>query len=262
MSYDARPPGFKTPRRDDDSHLESDGDTVPPSSQISSYTDFRLSSPGPEFTSIHSRSDASLHDTGSSARDLGPPSSPASARPPIAPRSMRPYVPHDTREVTPPPTKTPTPDYLALAAQSPIRLEGDPSLSRKLLILDLNGTLLHRAAANIARRERRHPHHPGEPLLDGKPKTMDPSTRPLPRLRPVHPRPYMPSFRNYLFTPQTKEWLDAMIWSSAQPYSVEDMVDKTFGETKEGLVAVWARDTLGLTAEQYSALMFTYEELK
>ena len=42
-----------------------------------------------------------------------------------------------------------------------------------------------------------------------------------------------------------------MIWSSAQPHSVNDMVGKTFGQSKDGLLTIWARDTLGLTDEHY-----------
>lgn len=98
----------------------------------------------------------------------------------------------------------------------------------------------------------------------------------------------MPTFREYLFLGQrptdgeknqgegTKAWLDVMVWSSAQPHSVGDMVGKCFGAAegarstavvkngqivsdaaangeKEGgdLVAIWARDTLGLSEVQY-----------
>ena len=60
-----------------------------------------------------------------------------------------------------------------------------------------------------------------------------------------------------------------MVWSSAQPHSVDDMVAKCFDVEREGamrmegedgdrrkgrdnLVAVWARDTLGLTQAEYS----------
>lgn len=209
-----------SPRRDDNLRLESEGEH-PPSSQISAYTDVRTSSPDPKM-----------------APD--PP-----VEPPRAPRRMRVYLPHDDRPVTPPPTQSPTADYISLSSQPPSHLTGDPSSSRKLLILDLNGTLLHRASHVHAPRS----HRPG----DGP---TGPTGRPLPRLRPVHPRPYMPSFRNFLFAPQTKEWLDAMVWSSAQPYSVDDMVDKTFAETKDHLIAIWARDTLGLSAEQYSMFRF------
>lgn len=73
-----------------------------------------------------------------------------------------------------------------------------------------------------------------------------------PRLRSVHPRPYMPAFRAYLFAPSTRPWLDVMVWSSAQPHSVADMVDHCFGERKTELRAVWARDTLGLSKDNYS----------
>ena len=49
-----------------------------------------------------------------------------------------------------------------------------------------------------------------------------------------------------------------MVWSSAQPDSVADMVDKCFGERKEELVAVWARDTLGLDEQAYSEFFFLF----
>jgi hypothetical protein len=86
----------------------------------------------------------------------------------------------------------------------------------------------------------------------------------------------MPSFRSYLFDERTRKWLDTMVWSSAQPHSVDDMVGKCFDEDvtagggvlgqgeeelggdgdrkkgRENLVAIWARDTLGLTQGEYS----------
>lgn len=61
----------------------------------------------------------------------------------------------------------------------------------------------------------------------------------------------MSAFRSYLFSPQTRAWLDVMVWSSAQPHSVGDMVDKCFGDDKGNMIAVWARDTLGLSNDQY-----------
>lgn len=142
------------------------------------------------------------------------------------------YMPRrEDRSVTPPPAPSPSPSYLALAEEPPLRLAGAAD-DRKLLILDLNGTLVYRA-----------PHQ--------RAKKHDSDGHALPRLRPVHPRPYMPAFRSYLFAPETKVWLDVMIWSSAQPHSVADMVDRTFGEEKEHLVAIWARDTLGLSNAHY-----------
>ena len=46
-------------------------------------------------------------------------------------------------------------------------------------------------------------------------------------------------------------WLDTMVWSSAQRHNVDDMVDKCFGDRRIGLVAVWARDTLGLRPDEF-----------
>lgn len=142
---------------------------------------------------------------------------------------------------------------MAVASKEPTPLSNDDaSFSRKLLILDLNGTLVHRAAPNQPRNRPKHKGPDGtasnqdavEPLVDS-------AGRPLPRLRPVHPRPYMGAFRSYLFASETQQWLDVMIWSSAQPYSVNDMVSKTFGDERDKLVAIWARDTFGLSNENY-----------
>lgn len=135
------------------------------------------------------------------------------------------------REVTPPPAPSPSPEYLVLASGPPSTIS-DSSLSRKLLVLDLNGTLVFRS-----------PHA-------SRPKYR-PQDRGVPRLRPTFPRPYMRAFREYVFAPETKAWLDVMVWSSAQPHSVADMVDNCFGEHKRELVAVWARDTLGLSNDHY-----------
>lgn len=110
--------------------------------------------------------------------------------------------------------------YLAIASSVSVRAE-HPHLTRKLLVLDLNGTLL---------------------------------LRPKPRndiRRPIHPRPYMPSFCSYIFHDAVKPWLDTMVWSSAQPHSVDEMVAKCFGSRRDQLKAIWARDTLGLDKNDY-----------
>ncbi|KAJ3558242.1 hypothetical protein NM688_g1038 [Phlebia brevispora] len=167
-----------------------------------------------------------------------------SQSPPREPAAMR---HHEDRPVTPLPVRTPSPSYLALAEERPTPLSS-PTEERKLLILDLNGTLVHRAP--YTRPKSRH-----DPL------PTDEFGRALPRLRPVHPRPYMAAFRQYLFSPDTQGWLDVMIWSSAQPHSVTDMADKAFGEDKAKLVAVWARDTLGLSSDQYSRKVQTVKDL-
>ncbi|OJT07235.1 hypothetical protein TRAPUB_1912 [Trametes pubescens] len=158
----------------------------------------------------------------------------------------------DDRSVTPPPIRPPSPTYLSLAAQAPLRI-GEPSASKKLLVLDLNGTLLHRSPHN-PRPKTRHQ----QPQED---RPRDEQGNWLPRLRPVHPRPYMRAFRSYLFAPQTSAWLDVMVWSSAQPHSVGDMVDRCFGEEKEKLLVIWARDTLGLSSDHYHRKVQTVKDL-
>jgi hypothetical protein len=102
---------------------------------------------------------------------------------------------------------------------------------RKLVVLDLNGTLLLRSKGN----------------------------------RKVWARPYFQSFLSYLFHPSvstpklespsadSKAGLDVMIWSSAQPHSVDFMVESIFGlKHAKQLVAVWDRTRFGLTEKQYS----------
>ncbi|CCM00301.1 uncharacterized protein FIBRA_02331 [Fibroporia radiculosa] len=227
--------------REDDGRdwYTSEGDPVPSSSQPSSvYADCPetvarpylegISRPGSVSDHVRAIDKPDLHST----RLHNLPSRP----PPREPRAMR--KDQYFREVTPllKPPVSPTPSYYALSMQSPAHIP-DPASSRKLLILDLNGTLVHRAPRAL----RSQPTESGGPVQ---------------RLRPVHPRPYMPAFRAYLFAPETKTWLDVMVWSSAQPHSVADMVDKCFGEHKTELVAVWARDTLGLSANHYSARHF------
>ncbi|KAK0500309.1 hypothetical protein EDD18DRAFT_1307752 [Armillaria luteobubalina] len=137
---------------------------------------------------------------------------------------------------SPPPIPTePSSDYLELSQQPSTHID-DPSSSRKLLILDLNGTLLYREGRPQGPRRYRRDR------VNGSSE---------PQHRVAHPRPYMGSFRQYLFHPKTLEWLDTMVWSSAQPSNVDHMVAQCFKEEKEKLIAVWARDTLGLTSAQY-----------
>lgn len=123
---------------------------------------------------------------------------------------------------------------------------------RKLLVLDLNGTLVYRSP-HRPWRERHPAPVPGATAVTEEDvyAQFDPS-QPRP-LRTVHPRPYLTSFREYLFHPSTKRWLDTMVWSSAQPHSVGDMVERCFGDWKGELVAIWARDRLGLSNSDYGA---------
>ena len=130
---------------------------------------------------------------------------------------------------------SPTDSYLQLSLQPSLPL-ADPTASRKLLVLDLNGTLLLRGGYTGRR--------------------TTPSTSLFPSLRTIYRRPYLPSFRAYIFHPTTLQWLDTMIWSSAQTHSVNDMVEKCFGTDKELLKAVWARDTLGLSNAEYCEYIY------
>ncbi|KAK7023119.1 phosphoprotein phosphatase [Favolaschia claudopus] len=109
--------------------------------------------------------------------------------------------------------------------------------ARKLLILDLNGTLLLRS------------------------KQGRPPTKSGVRMRTVYPRPFLKSFREYIFHPSTMKWLDTMVWSSAQPPSVADMVKNCFGQLQHNLKAIWARDTMGLPPELYNKKTQTTKDL-
>ncbi|VDB87104.1 unnamed protein product [Peniophora sp. CBMAI 1063] len=140
---------------------------------------------------------------------------------------------HRSPTIEPEPPGSPTPSYIELSSEPSTCTLSAP---RKLLVLDLNGSLVIRSARK-----------PG------------PGPQPV---RTVNPRPYMGSFCEFLFHPQTKEWLDVMVWSSAQPYSVNDMVDKAFGRHKKDLVAIWARDTLGLSQDHYHKKVQTVKDLR
>lgn len=129
--------------------------------------------------------------------------------------------PPTTDEVSDPNPAAPSPSYLATSlTPSHHLLPPHPALP-KLLILDLNGTLLHRS------RSRSHIH--------------------------IHPRPYLPTFIHFALH-HARAWLDTMVWSSAQPQNVNDMVERCFGRRgKAELVGVWARDKLGLSRAEYRA---------
>lgn len=162
------------------------------------------------------------------------------------PESNPPHASHMKSPTPPsPPPAEPDPAYMALSLE-PSHIVDDPRASRKLLILDLNGTLLIRSQHSRARPKDAYGGIP---------------TGPAPRLRAVQPRPYIPAFRAYLFAPETQEWLDTMVWSSAQPHSVADMVDRVFGDVKSKLVAVWDRGSLGLTKEDYHRKALTTKDL-
>ncbi|KAF9053535.1 hypothetical protein BDZ89DRAFT_1056126 [Hymenopellis radicata] len=100
-------------------------------------------------------------------------------------------------------------------------------MTRKLVVLDLNGTLLYR-----------------------------------PKTKKVFPRPYLSTFTSFLFHPEIRKWLDVMVWSSAQPQNVAPVVASAFGRHASQLKSVWARDRMGLSPDQYSRKAVTRKDLE
>jgi len=97
------------------------------------------------------------------------------------------------------------------------------------VILDLNGTLL-------CRKKGRNAHGSATPTL----------------------RPGLGGFLNYV-----TDNFKVMIWTSARAENARRMVAAAFSSRQQQkLVAVWARDTLGLTASQYSAKVQVYKTLE
>ncbi|KAH7910425.1 hypothetical protein BJ138DRAFT_1152948 [Hygrophoropsis aurantiaca] len=160
------------------------------------------------------------------------------------PVSKEPSPPVEQAEPLP---SAPSESYISISLQGSQPI-ADPSLARKLLILDLNGTLLIRSQRSA---KRRYVPGPGG----------GPPTAPMPRPRAVQPRPYIPAFRAYIFAPETKRWLDTMVWSSAQPHSVLDMVEKVFGKRQDDLKAIWDRESLGLSKKDYFQKTQTTKDL-
>ncbi|KDQ16424.1 hypothetical protein BOTBODRAFT_53922 [Botryobasidium botryosum FD-172 SS1] len=146
---------------------------------------------------------------------------------------QQPPEPRRERSITPPfVLRSPSPTYISQSKEPSTKLE---TPSTKLLILDLNGTLVVRSP------RRKGPKGPG------------------PGRRNVYPRPFLATLANYLFHPETA--LDVMVWSSAQPHSVEDMVELGFGRYRNELKAIWTRDSFGLTPAEYAAKTQTVKDL-
>jgi len=93
-----------------------------------------------------------------------------------------------------------------------------------LIILDLNGTLFYRAKRNN---------------------------------RAVTSRPYLTQFLNFIFTN-----CHVMVWSSAQPHSVEAMLNFGFGNRASELVRVWDRTHFKLPKVDYERKVLTIKDLE
>lgn len=97
------------------------------------------------------------------------------------------------------------------------------SPQRLLLVLDLNGTLLYRPKASTN----------------------------------YTPRPSLQKFLEYCFRNHT-----VLIWSSAQPHNVTGICARLFTPAqRQLLLGEWGRDTLDLTATQYSQRVQVYKRL-
>ncbi|CAZ81433.1 unnamed protein product [Tuber melanosporum] len=119
------------------------------------------------------------------------------------------------------PAPVPTQDYLAKSLLEPQTL---PRAPKQLLVLDLNGTLVHRRRGNTAS---------------------------------LVCRPELDSFLDYIFT-----HFSVMVWTSAQPENAQRMVNTIFTKEQEKkLLTVWARDTLQLTPNQYREKTTVYKRL-
>ena len=118
------------------------------------------------------------------------------------------------------PVPIPTSNYLNIAHAIPNLL---PSPQRLLLVLDLNGTLLHRSRAS----------------------------------QNYIPRPCLHEFLQYAFANHS-----LLVWSSAQPFNVKGVCTRLFSQDqREKLLGEWGRDTLGLTSAQYKERVQVYKRL-
>lgn len=123
--------------------------------------------------------------------------------------------------------KAPTPDvkYLEKSAEASTELQ---TPQRLLVVLDLNGTLMFRRK------------------VPGGSKSSSPVLR-----------PGIKKFMDYVF-----ENFEVMVWTSARPDNAELMVNAAFSpKHREKLLAIWARDTLGLTAMEYNQRSQVYKKL-
>ncbi|KAF2003070.1 HAD-like protein [Amniculicola lignicola CBS 123094] len=145
---------------------------------------------------------------------------PTVATPPPPPKSQQtPLSTKQERNALPVPK--PSKNYIRMSNLKAIVQE---SPSRKLVILDLNGTLVFR---------------------DGGKRNK------------VVARPCLRPFMKYLF-----DNFSVMIWSSATPKNVSKTVDKLFDTTNiSKLIGVWSRDRFGLTQRQYETKIQVYKEL-
>ncbi|KAL1622310.1 hypothetical protein SLS56_008800 [Neofusicoccum ribis] len=122
-----------------------------------------------------------------------------------------------------PPQPEPTQEYLQKASIPSKQLDHPQTL---LVIIDLNGTLVHRPSRKNSSR--------------------------------VVCRPYVQAFLDYLLNNHR-----VMVWSSARPENVGKMCNQLFDPARRAQVlAEWGRDTLGLTQQQYNEKVQVFKVLR
>ncbi|KAK7416449.1 hypothetical protein QQZ08_012000 [Neonectria magnoliae] len=152
---------------------------------------------------------------GTKAKSKAPPTQPKRSK---NPHETPPAVPSTASGGVP----NPTPQYLAQALLNPQEF---PQPRRILIIIDLNGTLLHRP-------NKRRPFHFVE-------------------------RPHARAFLSYCL-----ETFYVAIWSSARPENVSRMVAQLLTpEQVERCLLVWARDQFGLSPTDYDSKVQVYKRL-
>ncbi|KAK5829137.1 HAD-like domain-containing protein [Linnemannia elongata] len=110
---------------------------------------------------------------------------------------------------------------------TPIALQDPITVTKPrtlLVVLDLNGTLFYRAKNNK---------------------------------RNVTPRPHLQAFLDFIF-----EHCKVMVWSSAQPHSVDTMLSCGFGNRVEKLDRVWTRKDFRLSEHDYNKKVLTIKDLE
>jgi hypothetical protein len=137
-----------------------------------------------------------------------------------------PNLPHQPRRAR---SKTPKLEVPAATLQylnqASLRPEEVPSKRPLLIILDLNGTLIHR------------------------------------KVRKFPPKFTKRAGLDYFLAALVKNY-KVMVWSSSQPPTVYAVCDQLFpGAMHDELVALWGRDKFGLTDRQYNNKIQVYKEL-
>src|SRR4051794_19059059 len=119
-------------------------------------------------------------------------------------------------------TSTTKSQYVNITSQPSINL-AQPS--PKLIILDLNGTLVYRK-----------------------------------KVRNITLRPFIEEFLNYLFNDENNFLV--MVWSTARPENVDIMVNMIFEDRRENLIAIWGRDKFGFTEQEYHTHTLSIKNLE